>query len=404
MSRNKKPQGASPTDRNETEGGSVPPVPTGPSRSEEGAGAAMGRAATPTPPPNAEAGTSPVAAQTPTPHTEPMPAAQPEALPTQGPSGRYGPQVRISGFDVAPDELTWQLPINGELYRVIPGPDRPDYSIMLLERPLHFYPGPQLELHRVDEDLMTEDRQGRTMVRAHALVLCARFTGQQLHPGMADFPVNVAAVIANSVLSDPSLDFDKISYAAVGFLSQGHAEVTKESPPTESPLAESPLAEDSAPAQEATGPQAADQPGQEQATVPQGPPSAALPGAEPVAPEPVTPEPEPVAGDSSSRPPTLLLEDVLTDVALTLRQGICDERGTGVAQLQARLTLDAQHRIVGLSGNADGAPPAPTRETFDRINTSLGRLSELPPGYEVTGVTVTVTGDEVTYEVEYSVE
>ncbi len=286
-----------------------------------------------------------------------MPAAQPEALPTQGPSGRYGPQVRISGFDVAPDELTWQLPINGELYRVIPGPDRPDYSIMLLERPLHFYPGPQLELHRVDEDLMTEDRQGRTMVRAHALVLCARFTGQQLHPGMADFPVNVAAVIANSVLSDPSLDFDKISYAAVGFLSQGHAEVTKESP-----------------------------------------------GAEPVAPEPVTPEPEPVAGDSSSRPPTLLLEDVLTDVALTLRQGICDERGTGVAQLQARLTLDAQHRIVGLSGNADGAPPAPTRETFDRINTSLGRLSELPPGYEVTGVTVTVTGDEVTYEVEYSVE
>ena len=137
--------------------------------------------------------------------------------------GRYGPQVSITRFDSAPRELEWQLPLEGELYRLIPGPDRPDYSLLVLERPLHFYPAPGFDLARVEADQRVEDRKGRPMVRVHALLVCARFVGQQLHPGMRDLAVNIAYVIDNSLARDPLVDFAKIEVAAVGYLSEGHA-------------------------------------------------------------------------------------------------------------------------------------------------------------------------------------
>ena len=49
--------------------------------------------------------------------------------------GRFGPKVAITRLDGAPPELEWQLPLNGELYKLLPGPDRPDYSVMVLDRP-----------------------------------------------------------------------------------------------------------------------------------------------------------------------------------------------------------------------------------------------------------------------------
>ena len=61
------------------------------------------------------------------------------------------------------------------------------------------------------------------MVRVHALLLCARFVGQQLHPGMADLAVNLAYVIDNSLARDAEVDFAKIEFAGTGFLSEGHA-------------------------------------------------------------------------------------------------------------------------------------------------------------------------------------
>lgn len=150
---------------------------------------------------------------------QPQPAAT--GAEPHPPMGRYGPQVAITGFDQAAEELTWQLPVNGELYRLVPGPDRPDYSIMLLERPLHFYPQPGLRLERVSPELQVTDRKGRPMVRADALVVCARFVGQQLRPGMSELPVNIAFVVDNAVLTEPALDLDKIEYAAIGRLSEG---------------------------------------------------------------------------------------------------------------------------------------------------------------------------------------
>lgn len=267
--------------------------------------------------------------------------AQPEVKPFDhtlhsepSPQGRYGPMVRITRFDAAPDELTWQLPIRGELFRLMPGPDRPDYSIMLLERPLRFYPGQGFDLARVGVERLIEDRQGRRMVEVHALVLTARFVGQQLHPGMVDLPVNVAYVLDHSLVDDASVDFAKVEYVAVGYLTEG--------------------------------------PGDETAV--------------------------PQADQLEPADPHDLIESVGRDVAAALRQGIEDQRGSAVEKLSATIAVGPDHRISALTGNADGTAPEPTPETFERINAALARLSDLPADRSVSRLTVRATGQEVTVE------
>jgi hypothetical protein len=248
--------------------------------------------------------------------------------------------VTITRFEQAPDELTWQVPLRGELHRLMPGPDRPDYSLMLLEKPLLFYPSAELDRARIGADRLVEDRRGRAMVQVHALVLCARFVGQQLHPGMVDLPVNVAYVIDQSLARDASVDPAKIAYAGGGLLSEGAAD-------------------------------AEEQPG--------GPAGA-----------PVSDLPAP-AGE-----PTGLVENVGHEVAQLLRQGVAERRGAPVERLQATVSIDAANRISGLTGNADGVAPEPTPETFERINAVLSRLAALPPDRAVTALNLHVTGTDVT--------
>lgn len=267
-------------------------------------------------------------------------------MPTSGassPTGRYGPLVSVTHFDVAPAELEWQLPLNGELYRLMPGSDRPDYSLFVLERPLHFYPAEGFDLGRVDAGQQVQDRKGRTMVRVHAMLLCSRFVGQQLHPGMKDLAVNLAYVIDNSLARDPEVDFGKIEFAATGFLSEGHTT----------------------------------RPGGEAALVGQSD------GQE-----------EPPASSTSPTP-----SDVLDEVARTLRDGVEAQRGARVERMTAVLTLDAAHRLSGLSGNADGEAPAPTAETFDRLAELLARLPSSGEQGRLTAVTVRVDGNDVGHEV-----
>lgn len=270
-------------------------------------------------------------------------------MPTSGassPTGRYGPLVSVTHFDVAPPELEWQLPLNGELYRLMPGSDRPDYSLFVLERPLHFYPPEGFDLGRVDAGQQVQDRKGRTMVRVHAMLLCSRFVGQQLHPGMKDLAVNLAYVIDNSLARDPEVDFGKIEFAATGFLSEGH---------TTRPHGETPLV---------------------------GPPDEQ---GEPPAP--------------STAPASPALSDVLDEVVRTLRDGVEAQRGARVERMTAVLTLDAAHRLSGLSGNADGEAPVPTAETFDRLAELLARLPSFGEQGRLSAVTVRVDGDDVGHEV-----
>ena len=272
--------------------------------------------------------------------------SQPAAVPptgAPGPSGRYGPLVSVTRFDSAPPELEWQLPLNGELYRLMPGSDRPDYSLFVLERPLHFYPPQGFDVGRVEPGQRVEDRKGRPMVRVHAMLLCARFVGQQLHPGMKDLAVNLAYVLDNSLARDAEVDFGKIEFAAVGFLSEGHAP---------------------------------------------------------------RPGPEPTPADEAAAPGgrgDRTVRDLLDELAVVLRRGVEAQRGTPVHRMTAALTVDAAHRLTGLSGNADGQAPVPTPETFARLTEVLAGLGELGArgdrDADVAAVTLRIDGDRVSHEI-----
>ncbi|WP_353510119.1 hypothetical protein [Intrasporangium sp.] len=262
----------------------------------------------------------------------------PVAEPASPRVGKYGPLVHLARFDLAAEELTWQLPVNGELYRLVPGPDRPDYSLMLLRRPLHFYPIEGFDLERVDPEQRISDRKGRPMVRVHALVVCARFVGQQLRPGMADLPVHLAYVIDNSLARDERIDFAKIEFAGAGYLSDGHME--RRPPNAPAPRTES--------ARSPEAPTASNE-GQDDA----------VPGA-----------------------------DVAREAADVLRRGIEERRGSPVDLLSATFSLNEGHRVTGLTGNADGQPPEPTAETFARLDEVFARLGEQPATVEVRTVRI----------------
>jgi hypothetical protein len=61
-----------------------------------------------------------------------------------GPSGRA--LVTITSLDGVPDEIGAAAPLDGELLRVIPGADRLDYCLVILDDPLRLHPGPDLDL------------------------------------------------------------------------------------------------------------------------------------------------------------------------------------------------------------------------------------------------------------------
>ncbi|MEO7446884.1 MAG: hypothetical protein ABI336_01315 [Humibacillus sp.] len=281
-------------------------------------------------------------------HEEAAPTPTPAAAAgAASPMGRYGPLVSITRFEQAPRELEWQLPLQGELYRLIPGPDRPDYSLVVLERPLHFYPAAGFAIDRVDADARVKDRKGRPMVRVHALLVCSRFVGQQLAPGMRDLAVTIAYVIDTSLAQDALVDFAKVEVAAVGFVSEGHG-TTAESA--------------------------------------------------------VTPEAVGTHGTVETDGPLDMVQDVVAQAARALRDGVAVHRGRSVEVLSATLVVGADHRLGGLSGNADGEAPVPTPDTFERINDLLARLESDRPTDDgvhdgpVRRFRVRVEGGEVTVD------
>lgn len=285
------------------------------------------------------------------------------------PMGDHGPLVTVTRFESAATELEWQLPVTGELYRLMPGSDRPDYSLMVLDRPLHFYPAESFDIGRAPTGQRVEDRKGRPMVRVDALLLCARYVGQQLHPGMRDLAVNLAYVIDPSLAHDLAVDFGKIEFAAIGYLSEGRHEGA---------------AADSGPASAAT-PGGAESAGGQSASAPE--PDVVAPPADGVVPVGV--------------PPLVVVDEVVPEVARLLKEGIEQERGRRVERLTAVLTLDERHRISGLSGNADGQPPAPTSETFERINEALAPLADLPAHEAIAKLTIRLDGDRLSSDVDY---
>jgi hypothetical protein len=132
--------------------------------------------------------------------------------------GRGRPRVSMTGFDDAPREVMAQAPLEGELLGVIPGPDRPDYCAILLDRPLYLLPPSDLELARVEPGTIVRDGE-RVSIRVNAVIVCARLVGEQIGPDSTRLAVNVAAVIDNTALRDPVLAFVKLHVLGVGLFS-----------------------------------------------------------------------------------------------------------------------------------------------------------------------------------------
>jgi hypothetical protein len=106
-------------------------------------------------------------------------------------------RFRLIDVDHAPDELASQTPAQGLLLRSIPGPDRPDYWLARLDRPLRW----------IDEGMERS---------IDHLVLAARYQGQSIGAGDGRLTVGVAYVVDPTLLADAALTFVKIRYVAIG--------------------------------------------------------------------------------------------------------------------------------------------------------------------------------------------
>ena len=129
------------------------------------------------------------------------------------------PRVIFSAARSGPTELTSQLPLRGELAGVIPGPDRPDYCLVVLDRPIAFEPSEDFDRDRIRQsaiDQMALDLDD--VLPIGTLVVAARQTGTQISPTMVDLVVNIAYVLDESVLTDELLEFDKVHFVAIATL------------------------------------------------------------------------------------------------------------------------------------------------------------------------------------------
>lgn len=106
-------------------------------------------------------------------------------------------RIRITSVDYAPPELEAQTPIDAELLKAIPGPDRADYWIAAVTKPIRWV-------------------RDRTELSVTHIIVTARWQGTQIGPGMQQLPIGIAYVVDESVLGDSSLDLKKCAYVAIG--------------------------------------------------------------------------------------------------------------------------------------------------------------------------------------------
>jgi hypothetical protein len=106
-------------------------------------------------------------------------------------------RIKITTVDYAPDELYEQTPFEVVLIRELPGPDRPDYWLAALPKPLRWLRG------------------GVETTVTH-VVLAARWQGTRIGRGMWSLPVKILNVVDDSALDDGVLDHRKCEYVAIG--------------------------------------------------------------------------------------------------------------------------------------------------------------------------------------------
>jgi hypothetical protein len=102
----------------------------------------------------------------------------------------------VTGID-GPKQLEDLALLVTNLVRQIPGPDRPDYWIAVLESPI----------------TVVIDNHDRKITH---IVLVARWGGTTIASGVTHLPLGIAYVTDSSLLDDSALDFGKCRYVAIG--------------------------------------------------------------------------------------------------------------------------------------------------------------------------------------------
>ena len=134
------------------------------------------------------------------------------------------PSFVITRLDVGPDEFSAVLPLRARVIRVMPGSDRADYVLCYAERPIPFRPPAGFDLSRVHPDAITRDARGE-LIAVQGIVICTRLVGETFRGGMRDLAVNIAYVIDNSLTREPTVDFSKLEFAAIGFIDDSPTDV-----------------------------------------------------------------------------------------------------------------------------------------------------------------------------------
>jgi hypothetical protein len=112
-------------------------------------------------------------------------------------------RFRITSVDYEPEDLSAQVPFDGVLLRKLADPDRPDYWLAELLKPLEW----------------NDDGVARRV--AH-LVLAARYERETIQPGFQRLMVGLAYVTDDTLLSDSQLAFAKCRYVAIGVAEGGN--------------------------------------------------------------------------------------------------------------------------------------------------------------------------------------
>jgi hypothetical protein len=105
-------------------------------------------------------------------------------------------RLTITNID-GPEQLAAKAPLVADLVRQFPGPDRPDYWIVVLQSPL----------------AILVDNYDRTITH---LILAARWQGTAIASGATHLPLGIAYVTDMSLLNDQVLDLKKCRYVAIG--------------------------------------------------------------------------------------------------------------------------------------------------------------------------------------------
>lgn len=135
---------------------------------------------------------------------------------------RLGPfEITVTGVVTGPDELAVQLPLVARVLRTVPGPDRPDYSLAALRRPVRLrstvdvLSAAGVDLTGVDPRTTTVGDDGSVVSQVYGLVIAPRTAGVVLAEAVGAVEVATALVLDPSQMADRSLRFEKVLYAAV---------------------------------------------------------------------------------------------------------------------------------------------------------------------------------------------